>query len=172
MDNQEPRDLVVLVADSHQKAAVTGILSRAKAMGIRSVEADIRVHILRDPGCLREAHEFLRSFSRKYLHALVLFDREGCGQDDRPREVLEDQVQQHLSRSGWEDRSAVVVIEPELEAWVWSESPEVDAALGWEGRSPKLRDWLAQGGFLPAGQVKPLRPKEAMVAALRQAGRP
>jgi hypothetical protein len=32
-----------------------------------------------------------------------------------------------LFTSGWENRAAAVVLDPELEIWVWSDSPEVEA---------------------------------------------
>lgn len=46
-------------------------------------------------------------------------------------------------------------------------SPEVDKVLGWSGRLPGLRDWLAQEAWMDAGASKPARPKEALQAALR-----
>lgn len=58
------------------------------------------------------------------------------------------------------------MIDPELETWVWSESPHVDAALGWSGRSPDLRSWLTERGWLDSGNPKPRRPKEAVEKAL------
>ncbi len=60
-----------------------------------------------------------------------------------------------------------MVIDPELEAWVWSQDPAVDSVLGWSGRDPTLRHWLQEQGFLAAGLVKPGRPKEAVQEALR-----
>jgi hypothetical protein len=59
-----------------------------------------------------------------------------------------------------------IVLEPELEIWVWSDSPEVDAALGWKNRNPSLRVWLSQQGYLNPGAFKPERPKEAMRDAM------
>jgi hypothetical protein len=98
---------------------------------------------------------------------LVVFDREGCGEQNRRADELEQLVEEKLSRSGWSDRAAAIVLDPELEIWVWSESPYVDPILGWQGRTPNLRHWLRQQGLLGERDVKPLRPKEAMEKALK-----
>ena len=55
---------------------------------------------------------------------------------------------------------------------MWSDSPRVDQALGWQGRKPSLRSWLETKGFLREGEAKPERPKEAIQEALRVVKRP
>lgn len=163
------KDLIVLVPGKDEAAAIRGILARRRALGIRSVNAEIQFHPDRDPGCRLRAHEFLRRESGRFEHALVLFDSEGCGAEDQTRHELESEVEQRLSTAGWGDRAAVVVIEPELEAWVWGDTPHVDEALGWKDKRPSLRDWLISEGFLAEDDAKPGRPKEAMEKALRLA---
>jgi hypothetical protein len=160
-------DLVVLTADKNMKTAVQGLLDRPKDMGIRSISVDIYVHPERDPGCRLRADAFLRPFVNKAAHAIVMFDREGCGKQKISRKEMESDVTSRLSRSGWGDRSACIAIEPELENWVFSNSPEVDIAVGWLGKTPRLRTWLEERSFLMPNHTKPSRPKEAMEAALR-----
>jgi hypothetical protein len=168
MSSDEERcDLIVLVADRNMRAAVLGILGRSPSLGIRNIAFDVRVHPQKDSGVLYHARSFLRPFTGKYNHALVIFDREGCGKDAHARETLENEVQRQLARVGWGDRARAIVLDPELEAWVWSDSPHVDAALGWQGQSPALRPWLMARGFLEQDTTKPDRPKEAMEAAMR-----
>lgn len=87
------------------------------------------------------------------------------------RSAMEADVERRLAAAGWEGRCAAVVIAPELENWVWSTSPHVDAVLGWPGRLPRLRDWLQQRGQWVAGDAKPKQPKEALLAALREVGK-
>jgi len=65
-----------------------------------------------------------------------------------------------------------VVIDPELEAWVFSESPRVEITFGWTNRPVRLRDALAAQGLWPAGSPKPPDPKAAVQWALRQARTP
>lgn len=162
-------DLVVLVADKNMEFFIRGVLSRHQSLQIRKISYSMLVHPNSDPGCLREAHLILRPLSSRYAYGLVVLDREGCGRESLSREALESEMEQQLIQSGWEDRAAVVVINPELEAWVWNKSPHVDRILGWEGRQPDLRTWLNNRGFLKVGQNKPSRPKEAMQLALRKA---
>lgn len=161
------KDLVVLTADKNAQFALRGLLSRSKSLGIRKLEPDYYIHPGKDPGILGNAHEYLRTFTRTHAHALVLMDREGCGKETRSREELEQQIETALSRSGWGDRAAVIVIDPELDIWVWSDSPHVDTELGWAERTPSLRTWLHEQGFVSQGALKPARPKEALEAALR-----
>lgn len=166
------KDLVILVADGNMEHALRGLLQRPQALGIHPIEADIFVHPRRDPGCLNEAHDFLRPFAHSYRHALVLFDHDGCGRESTAPAELADQVRQRLAASGWADRAEVVVLAPELEVWVWSDSPHVAECLGWAGRQPSLREWLAATGHWPADQAKPAHPKRALEAALREVHKP
>ena len=78
-----------------------------------------------------------------------------------------------MNQSGWKGRNAAIVIDPELEIWVWSTSPHVEAFLGWREEFPNLRDWLFSEGFLAsASAAKPHHPKKAVEKALRIAGKP
>jgi len=164
---QEQKDLIVLASDQDISSSLMGLFSRIQAFGIRQLENDIFVHPEHDPGCLLRGHDFLRPFVTRYKHALVIFDREGCGQDHLSREILENQLEGRLSGSGWGQRAASIVIDPELEIWVWSSSPHVDSVLGWKNVQPNLRTWLLENGFLNKDEVKPKKPKKAMRGALR-----
>lgn len=163
--------MALLTADKNMEQALVGLLDRPQALGLRPIRWEIFVHPRRDPGCLNEAHTFLRPLTRSYGHALALFDQQGCGRESTPAERLADEVAQRLNDHGWEGRAAAVVVAPELEIWVWSNSPQVATCLGWPDETT-LRAWLADGGHWPAGQAKPPDPKRAMEAALRQAQRP
>jgi len=168
----ERRDLMVLVADRNTKAAVSGILNRPRALRIRQVKFQVLIHPQNDPGVLQHAHTFLRPFVGKYQRAIVVFDREGCGKETTSGTELEAEVESRLAKNGWADRARAVVIEPELESWVWSDSPQVDNSLGWAGRTPALRPWLVEKGFVTQSERKPERPKEAVEAALHFVGKP
>ena len=165
-------DLLVLVADHNMEAAVRGVLSRPRALGIRSVTADVRRHPERDSGCRVHGAAFLSAFRNQYEHAVLMFDREGCGQNAAQAADLETELEQELTRSGWGSHAAAIVIEPELDVWVWSDSPHVATEIGWRDRQTGLRAWLQDKGFLLPGQIKPPRPKEALEAVLREVRRP
>jgi hypothetical protein len=164
------KDLVVLTADKNMEFAVRGLLTaRPPALGIRKVSFDTFAHPERDPGCRLKAHEFLRGFSKSYSHSIVLFDRDGCGALGKNRAELEAEVGAQLETAGWGDRAAVVVLEPELEAWVWAQSQHVEQVLGWQGPANGLREHLTQQGYWNPGEPKPHAPKEAVEHALWRA---
>lgn len=167
----ELKDLLILTADKNTKSAVEGVLTRPRALHIRQVTTDVFVHPHSDPGCLRESHEFLRPFTKQYRHALVIFDREGCGKDLADPRELENSVEQELANSGWSKRNAVIVLDPELEIWIWSDSPHVADVLGWTQGVESLRNWLIAQSYLRPGDAKPQHPKEAMEGALREVRR-
>jgi hypothetical protein len=147
------------------------VISRFDSLGIRPISFDIFVHPQNDPACLKTSDQFLRSFVNLYRYALVAFDRDGSGRTEH-RELLEREVEARLAQVGWQDRSAVIVFEPELEIWVWSRSPHVDEILGWTNQPDPLRTWLTQQNYLQEGQHKPGRPKEAMEAVLKKVRKP
>lgn len=166
------KDLVLLVADKDMEFAIRGILNRHLALGIRAISADVFIHPERDPGCYLSAHDFLRSMAGKYQKSLVLFDRDGCGAEEKTREELEKEVEKKLAAAGWNGRSRVVVLDPELEIWVWSDSPHVANILGWKSTNPLMQKWLIEKKYLHEGDAKPHAPKEAMQAVLRLARLP
>lgn len=165
------KDLVILVPDKDIEATMQNLLiHRCTDLGIRQVSFDIYVHLERDPGVYRNAHEFLRPFCRQYDRALVIFDRWGCG-DHKDSDEISLVVRERLTRNGWADRCGVVVINPELEMWLWTRSPAVTVALGWRGDYEGMMAWLQSKGFGLIGG-KPDRPKDAFRRILRYTRKP
>ncbi len=169
----DARDLVVLAADKDTEQALAGLLgARTKSLQIRPIQFDTVIHPQHDPGCLLQSGGILAGYLRSHARAVVVFDREGCGRDELTREALEKMVESLLAQA-WADRVAVVVNDPELESWVWSNSPHLPDLLGWPKDAQTLPDWLVEQGYLDVvGHVKPARPKEAMAAVLRQVRKP
>jgi hypothetical protein len=165
-------DLLILVADKDMEQTVVGICARSQALGVRTFSYRVLVHPGRDPGCVRDGVAFLRSFQQQYAFAMLLFDRIGSGREMQTRQQLEQDIERSLAESGWGERAAVVVLDPELEAWVWSDSPHVERVLGWQGHEPPLRQWLETQDYVMAAKPKPRHPKEAMEAALRSTRTP
>jgi hypothetical protein len=166
------KDLAVLVADKNTEATLGSLLARPQALGTGPIEYDIFVHPRRDPGCVNEAHLFLRAFVSSYHYALVVLDHDGSGREQLLPLDLSAHVTQQLSQNGWFERAQTIVIAPELEVWVWNPSPHVAECIGWGDRQPDLRGWLAEKGHWPSEQSKPTYPKEALEAALREIRRP
>jgi hypothetical protein len=164
----EALDLVVLVADRDALFTVNTLLQkRAPALGIRKIRFESIKHDQRDPGVWNDAVGLLRAYLRRVKHALVLFDREGSGQEQHGAAQLETRLEDRLKQSGWE-HARVVALDPELEVWVWSRSPHVAQTLGLT--QEQLNTVLA--GFAGDEHGKPERPKEALDAALRRAKKP
>ena len=162
------QDLVILVPDRNIEAALTGVLARTDSCGISRPTYTIYTHLERDPGCVRRSHDFLRTITRQFRYALVVFDHEGCGQEDLSAESLEDRVRDQLFKNGWPDRAEAVAIDPELENWIWSDSPHVARALGWpSGDMAALRRVLHDEALWAEGATKPSRPKETLEYVLR-----
>jgi hypothetical protein len=141
---------------------------RSHSFGIRPPRFEVTKHPQHDGGCYKTGPTLLQTLQSQAAHAILVLDREGSGADDRPADEIEADLDNRLAQSGWGDRARAIVLDPEIEIWIWSQSPHVAEILGWAGRVPALREWLVEQGFLEAGQTKPPRPKEALHAALRR----
>jgi len=161
-------DLLCLVADKNMEAVMAELLKRHVALGTRRIAANVLVHPRRDPGVFREGVEFVRPFQKDYRHALLLLDAAWEGAPDNIQEHLDCA----LHNAGLRDWAAAVVIVPELEIWVWSNSPHVEQALGWSGQETTLRAWLEQKGLWATEDPKPKDPKTAVERALQQVRKP
>lgn len=162
-------DLVVLAADQQAARVVAALLARPESLGIRPIKQlneSPLTHPRHDPGCLRESAGLLQPFARRAAHALVLFDRHGCGREDLTAEALAAQVRRGLE-SDWQDRAEVIVLDPELEVWLWAQSRHVAEALQFEGSPEQLRASLEGAKLWTAGYPKPEAPKRAVEHVLR-----
>jgi len=164
-------DLVVLVADADTESVMRTLLEeRHRALNIREIEFRIIRDPGRDSGVYKRADSLLRPYFRIAEHALVILDRVGSGQEHKlSAQEIETDLEDRLRRSGWQSNGcAAIVIDPELELWVWSRSPHVPHTLGLDENS--LEQVLTRVGCSASG--KPSDPKSALQAALRQARRP
>jgi hypothetical protein len=159
------KDLVLLVADKNAHFALNGALGRPETLGIRPIEFEFRVHPGRDGGTRKTGPEMLALERRRFNHALLVLDFEGCGTDSPDALALEAQLDGRMNGS-WKNQGKAIVIEPELDVWVWGSDNAVEVAIEWPlGKS--LRDWLRDQGFAFNENEKPVRPKEALETALR-----
>ena len=165
------KDLIVMVADNDAQLAVEELLKRHQSMGIRKIDYDMIRHPQRDSGCRGKPEALLRGFSNTHQYALVIFDHHGSGRDNLPVASVESETRELLRRNGWCDRAEVVVIAPELETWMWSDSPEIDRVFGWQAKQPSLRDWIHRQGLTDQPESKPGDPKETYHRAVREVGK-
>jgi hypothetical protein len=169
-------DLLFFVADKNMAEAVGGLLERdqfPRVVGCRPFEFDARRDVKvaagqNDPGLYVRANELLRPLASDYQHAVVIVDEEwegSPGADDIAR-----RLRAHLDDAGWSEANSLpLVVRPEADVWLWSDSPHSATALGWASWK-MLRPALEQKGLLSAGRMKPERPKEAAEWALRNCG--
>ncbi|MBM3879415.1 MAG: hypothetical protein FJ387_06800 [Verrucomicrobia bacterium] len=101
---------------------------------------------------------------------MLVFDFEESGTDLPDAPALEAQLDERL-RARWSGAAKAIVIEPELDVWIWGSDNAVAEAIEWPAGKP-LRKWLREQGYDFEPSEKPARPKEALEAALRVPGLP
>ena len=159
-------DIIILVADQNIKGCLDGLLKRLpNVFDISPFSYEIFVHPYRDPGCRLEAPAFLRGFQNRYKYALVVFDRDGSGKELSSRIELETELENNLFVSGWRDKAKAIVIDPELENWIWIKSQKLAQVINW-ANIDALYNWLQDNDFLLNEDSKPRCPKEAFEKAL------
>jgi hypothetical protein len=158
------KDLFILVADKNAEFALKGALARHEALGIRPIQFEIRPHVGRDGGARTTGTELLALQRRQYHHALLVLDFEGSGTDKPNALSLEKELDSKLAKH-WNEAAKSIVIEPELDIWVWGSDNAVENAIGWPpGKA--VREWLREKGFAFDENEKPVDPKRAIEAAL------
>jgi hypothetical protein len=166
-------DLLFLVADTNMREALAGFLERKavdRIVGCRRFDFDARRDIKVaagqcDPGLYKRASELLKPFRDGYRRAVVVADEEWEGSPGAA--AFESRLQAHLAAAGWRAEDALaLVVRPEVDNWLWSDSPHSAEALGWDSWQ-ELSAALQGQALLVAGEAKPARPKEAAEWALR-----
>ncbi|MEV5411512.1 hypothetical protein AB0K60_22075 [Thermopolyspora sp. NPDC052614] len=162
MTGPAKRDVVFLLADAGMEQMLLGFLGRPRfhlSLGCAPFAFDPREDVFvaqtRDPGVYGTAREFLRPFERTHRRAVVMLDADWVGTPGA------DAIHKHITRcltEAWAE-FAVVVIDPELEAWIWQDNPQVAQALKCP---PDFRRILADARLWPLDAAKPPRPKEAL----------
>jgi hypothetical protein len=156
------RDAIFLVADGSMEQLLRGFFGRPafhRALGCASFAFDPSRDLIvapgRDPQVHRLAQELLRPYRGTHARAVVLLDAAWAGSPGPA--AIHEHVSRHL-RASW-TQSAVIVLDPELEAWVWQDNPHVAMALG---APAEFRQILAVSGHWPLGSAKPADPKAAL----------
>lgn len=173
------RDCVFLLADGNMEAVFKSFLGRAQchlSLRTRAIDFDPRTDIVsgvNDPRTYTQAHELLRLYQRTHRHAVIVLDKEWDGSPPTADDIR-NYIGRNMVACGWEaERFEVIVIEPELENWIWQDSPNVAAAFAYRGDQP-LRQWMREQNppLWANGHAKPARPKEAVEAVLRMTRTP
>ena len=164
------KDLVCVVADKQIKATIEGLLQRPRSLGIRDVEAAVLLHPNHDPGCYDRPADILHGYRRDAEHALIVLDHAWAGVPAESGPALEALIDEKLRQADMADWAVPLVVEPELEAWVFSTSPHVSRALGWKGPS-SIRKTLEEQNLWKAEDSKPADPKTALEYILARTGK-
>jgi hypothetical protein len=156
------KDLLVLAADADAMAFLRSLLLRPEAMGVRPLDFSLDRHPQRDAGVVQSGAELLRMRKGAFAKVLLVLDHHGCGREHRQSapEVAAN-LQSKLDTFTWSSNSAVAVLSPELEHWLWH--CEAAVAKHCQVSMRQLGAWTseyAQRLSLPLAQVKQHRPKE------------
>lgn len=160
-------DLLLVTADQDAEFTVKALLKRhLKQFGIGDFTWEVIRNIGRDSGCRTDSVELLRDQIKRYRFTIVLFDFEGCEPpNNASKEAVAAKLEQDLSRNGWKDRCRAILIDPELENWIWTRHDRMARTIGWSGKDD-LYVWLEREGWITSGAAKPPRPKESFEAAI------
>ena len=166
------KDIVFLVPDKNWAEGIHAlIVHRKRALNIRDITFDIVTHWTRDPGIIKDGPEVLRSYSRIFGSAIVLFDIEGSGKSRDNIPDLTAALKLRLVTVGFSN-SEVIIVDPELENWVWGNLNTISSVLGWPRTHPRLNRWLETKGFLQEPSIKPDPPKGAFERVLEEIRKP
>jgi hypothetical protein len=165
------KDLLLIVPDKNTQAALKGALPRYQALGIRQISFDFLVHSGRDGGVRTTGVAMANLKRRQFNHLLLVFDHEGSGAEDQSADQLTDMLLTQLKPT-WGDFAQVVVVEPEVDVWMWGSDNLLAEMLKWS-ENHGIREWLTrQFGFEFDAEGKPSRPKEALERVLWQQDEP
>lgn len=164
------KDLIVVVADKAMQFTLRGALSRPQALGIRPISFEFLVHPYRDGGVRTTGVQLLSLERQQYSHGLLVLDFDGSGAVESEGVILERNLDM-LLEPVWTQTGKAIVIEPELDVWMWGSDNVLHTILGRPGGTD-IREWLSQHGIHFSDAGKPVGPKEAMEMLLKELRRP
>ena len=168
------RDCMFYVVDTNMAEAFKGFLSRPQfhqSLGCGAFEFDSLQDIARaegktDGGLWRHAGGLCKGYLQTHRKLVVCLDRDFGGSPGQAKIRLD--IEGQLVAVGWQPGDfKVLVIDPELEQWIWQPNINVDQALGHKGNM-SLRLELQASGDWPAGQAKPTNPKEVLESIVKK----
>jgi hypothetical protein len=169
------RELVILVPDTQCEATLTGFFQRDGfhlSLGCRPFAFDPRQDLLRetrnDPGVWKNSHSLLRLRRSTHRNALIVLDNAWEGSPGVAK--IEADIAGNMTACGWpREQFEVIVINPELESWIWQDHIHVEKAFG-HASPPSLRQKLRDSNLWPDGSHKPTDPKAAVEMVQRWYG--
>ena len=177
------RELAVLVADEGLKQMFQAFFAREnfhQSIGCTYFEIaanDIKCEAAQTDGAIyKRGHILARPLKYTHRRILIVLDRDWDGKRAKTAEEIRLNIESNLSRD-WNEY-AVIVIDPELECWIWVTTtadnvtyevhPHVRQCLAYES-DVSLRKWLQDIGHWGVGESKPKDPKSAYLATIKHA---
>jgi hypothetical protein len=157
------KDLYVMTADSDAEALLRALLARPAELDIAPIECKVERFIGRDSGMVQQGPEILRTKNLKgeFRRAVLIWDRDGSGWEQLDSEMAAARIQGRLDGVTWADRSAAVVLVPELEEWLWRCPEALRRIVGLDDeRMAGAVRAAAKGLGLPAKGGEFVKPKE------------
>lgn len=169
--------LCMLVPDGAYELVLPALLTqRAASLGIREVDHEPPI---KDPfkDSSYEAVSLIRPYLRSCSHFLVVRDLHGSGWEEQGAEALQAKIMGDLLKNGCpEDRTKVIIVEPEIEIWLRIGSTHMKQLVRQRARAngaevDMLFDQLVQeklnafGGVTVSG--KPTDPKKVFEEVLK-----
>jgi len=173
------RDCVFFTADSTMKQALLGFLTRNDCFAHYNLgtapfafdpNEDLFSSATMDPGTYTTGEKMLKPFQKLHHHAILMLDADWDGSPGA--ETIRTDLTERILASGWAaDAFKVIVIEPELEAWIWQRNQRVAKVLKFGSVAEMVKAVQDANLAWPDEQAKPSRPKEALEAvATRRRG--
>ncbi|GHV74909.1 hypothetical protein AGMMS49940_22110 [Spirochaetia bacterium] len=168
------RDCFFYLADKNMKFSFEGFLTRPdfyKKLGCGPFAFDPQQDAKvaagdNDPGLCKRGHELLRLYQATHHHAVVVLDAQWDGSPGK--EKIAERLYDNIIRTGWPEGSfQVIVIDPELENWIWQQHDDIARNLQFANRYELMADPDLIAAW-PTGQDKPTFPKEIFEKLLRK----
>jgi hypothetical protein len=144
------KPLLIMTADGQCAATIRGFFEREKfhltlgcgpieLAGVKfNPEKDISVHPGHDPGVWSNPQAILLAQGKIYEKVMIVLDHAWDGAPE-PEQLIADIEHLVVNEAKLErHRFEVILIRPELEAWIWQRNPHVVDAFGFNGNENQL----------------------------------
>lgn len=148
------KPLLILTADNECAATLRGFFERREfhnSLGCGPIrfgqttfdcEKDIFVHPGHDPGVWKDPHLVLLPERKSYDKALLILDAAWGGAPE-DGQIVSDIEHLAQAQGKWQrERFEVILIKPELEAWIWQRNIHISDAFEFPASSRELWEFL------------------------------
>jgi hypothetical protein len=161
-------DLLVVLEGSKDRTVMEAVLSRPDDLGIQAIAFELEA---RSSGVRTKGPDVSRERRREFQFVVCLWDHKGSGREEEPASQAQGEVQNQLNRKTLKGCSKALVIDPEMEIWLWQDRTAIAKVL--EVEEIQIEKWLDdwQRKQCPAQIVQTLVrqfPKEALEEVIQR----